>query len=75
MLASNVFPEQVKKLFNTFTILAINFNTLTDLHHDVKDFNNGLCVVVPLGEFEGGELVFPEINLLVELKQGNIIYF
>ncbi|CAJ0926820.1 18716_t:CDS:2 [Entrophospora sp. SA101] len=67
-LASNVFPEQVKKLFNTFTMLVINFNTLTDLHHDIKDLDNSLCVVVPLGEFEGGELVFPEINLVVELK-------
>ncbi|CAJ0630121.1 4514_t:CDS:2 [Entrophospora sp. SA101] len=60
--------DNVKKLFNTFTMLVINFNTLTDLHHDIKDLDNSLCVVVPLGEFEGGELVFPEINLVVELK-------
>ncbi|CAJ0823322.1 4854_t:CDS:2, partial [Entrophospora sp. SA101] len=44
------------------------------LHHDVKDLDNSLCVVIPLGEFEEGELMFPEINLVVELKQGNIYF-
>lgn len=48
---------------------------LTDLHYDANDLDNSLCVIVPLGEFEGGELVFPKINLVVELKRGNIIYF
>ncbi|CAG8767435.1 12887_t:CDS:2, partial [Gigaspora rosea] len=42
---------------------------------DVKDHQNRLCVVCPLGRFKGGELVFPELKLVVYIKQGQAIAF
>ena len=41
----------------------------------MKDYWNTLCVVCPLGEFEGGELIFPELKLVIHVKQGQAVAF
>ncbi|PKY45328.1 hypothetical protein RhiirA4_401076 [Rhizophagus irregularis] len=35
----------------------------------------GLCFLVALGDFEGGELCFPQLQILVKLKPGQIVAF
>jgi hypothetical protein len=65
----------VPKSFEAFPTVAINFNTICQFHRDLKDHRNTLCVVCPLGIFEGGELTFPELRLVVHVKQGYGVAF
>lgn len=65
----------VPKSFGAFPTAAINFNAICQFHRDLKDHRNTLCVVCPLGIFEGGELVFPELKLVVHVKQGYGVAF
>ena len=42
------YSKKVKKLFQVFGMLAINYNCATEFHIDLND--NGLYIVVPVGE-------------------------
>ena len=61
--------------FGEFPIASINFNSTCLFHLDLNDDPNTLCVVCPLGTFEGGELIFPELKLIFYVKQGQAIAF
>ena len=65
----------IPKSFRAFPTVAINFNAICQFHRDLKDHRNTLCVVCPLGIFEGGELTFPELRLVVHVKQGYGVAF
>ncbi|CAG8641227.1 8033_t:CDS:2 [Paraglomus brasilianum] len=65
----------VPKSFGAFPTVAINFNIICQFHRDLKDHRNTLCVVCPLGNFEGEELTFPELKLIVHVKQGQAVAF
>ncbi|CAG8584859.1 4985_t:CDS:2, partial [Acaulospora colombiana] len=65
----------VSKSFGAFPTVTINFNVICQFHRDMKDHRNTLCVVCPLGEFKGGELAFPELKLVVHMKQGRAVAF
>ena len=65
----------VPKSFGAFPTVAINFNAISQFHRDLKDHRNTLCVVCPLGIFEGGELMFPELRLVIHVKQGYGVAF
>jgi hypothetical protein len=54
---------------------AINFNTISGYHIDRDDDKYGFCWLVPLGEWEGGDLIFPQLNVRIKLKPGNILAF
>lgn len=54
---------------------AINFNTLCGYHIDRHDDKYGFCWLVPLGEWEGGDLIFPQLKVRVKLKPRNILAF
>jgi predicted 2-oxoglutarate/Fe(II)-dependent dioxygenase YbiX len=56
-----------------FVSLVVNINVHTEGHRDRKDLV--LCLVIPIGEFEGGELVMYEQGLVVELRSGDFIVF
>jgi hypothetical protein len=42
---------------------------------DRDDDKYGFCWLVPLGEWEGGDLIFPQLNVRIKLKPGNILAF
>jgi hypothetical protein len=63
------------KPFGVFPMIAINFNTTSDYHWDEHDEANSLCVLVALGDYEGGELCFPQLQMLVHLQPGQIVAF
>ena len=65
----------VPKSFGIFPTVSINFNIICQFHRDLKDHRNTLCVVCPLGNFEGGELTFPELKLVIHVKQGQAVAF
>jgi len=63
------------KPFRIFPMIAINFNTISDYHLDSYDEANSLCVLVALGDFEGGELCFPQLKIAIQLKPGQVVAF
>ncbi|KAF0480806.1 calnexin independence factor cif1 [Gigaspora margarita] len=67
------YPKKVKKLFKVFSLLNINYNATTSFHIDAND--NGLCVVVPVGNWTSGDLIFPCLNLKIKLVKGQVIMF
>lgn len=50
-----------------------NLNAVTKGHRDSGDLD--LCLVLPIGKFQGGRLVLKEPGLVVELLQGDFIAF
>ncbi|KAF0532736.1 calnexin independence factor cif1 [Gigaspora margarita] len=76
--------EKVEKLawgpfaprpFGIFPMIAINYNTTSDYYWDEHDEPNSLCCLVALGEFEGGELCFPQLQIVVPLQPGQVVAF
>ena len=61
--------------FGIFPMIAINFNTISDFHWDEHDEANILCVLVALGDYEGGELCFPQLQVVVRIRPGQVIAF
>ena len=46
-----------------------------DYHVDVNDFKGGYCVVTCWGDFEGGNLEFPELGISIALRPRDVIFF
>nr|CAG8625078.1 2038_t:CDS:2 [Entrophospora candida] len=61
--------------FGVFPMMAINYNTISDYHWDANDVKNGFCCLVALGDFEGGELCFPQLKIVVVLQPGQLVAF
>jgi hypothetical protein len=56
-----------------FTGYVVNINCRTNAHSDPGD--KAVCVVIPIGLWDGGELVLDELGLVLDLKQGHAIVF
>jgi hypothetical protein len=56
-----------------FTGFVINLNVMTKAHRDHKDLKG--CIVLVVGDFEGGELVLHEPGLVLELRSGDVVIF
>src|SRR4051794_18582569 len=54
---------------------AVNFNTICGYHIDRDDDQYEFCWLIPLGEWEGNDLIFPQLNIRIKLKPGNILAF
>lgn len=70
--------EKVSKehrLFDLFTFLIINWTTAPKIHKDVNDWHNGFCCIFPFGEYDGGQLHFPSLNMKFNLRPGDVIVF
>ena len=63
------------KSFGIFPMIAINFNTISDYHWDEHDEPNSLCCLVALGDFDGGQLCFPQLQIVIPLRPGQIVAF
>jgi len=59
-----------------WSTVAINFNWgIIAPHKDTHDYRNGLCWVVVFGNFTGGQIHFPELNITVHVQPGDLIAF
>ena len=65
----------VPKSFGIFPMIAINFNTISDYHWDEHDEPNSLCCLVALGDFNGGQLCFSQLQIVIPLRPGQIVAF
>src|SRR5947207_7291894 len=50
-------------------------NCISDYHWDENDDPNSFCCLVALGDFEGGEVCFPQLKIFVSLKPGQVLLF
>jgi len=74
-LKAEKIPES-KRLFKLWTLVALNINSPSYPHVDKQDFRGGYCVVVPVGDWkDGGGLHFKDLNLMVDLKQRDMVVF
>jgi len=64
-----------EKLVGNFGTVAVNVDYATEPHYDSDDFSNGLCWVMPIGNYTGGELRFFGLNIEVDLQPGDLICF
>lgn len=73
MRLSHSLPGGYEGPVPPFLSLAINLNIRSEAHRDLMDKN--ICLVVPLGNFEGGELVLVEQGLVLALSSGDVVVF
>jgi hypothetical protein len=72
---SNV-KEPFYNLFGTvFTSITLNFNFKTALHLDKNNLKGGLAAltVFSQGDYEGHYLVFPQVRLAFDVRNGDLI--
>lgn len=70
---AEVLPGNAHSIAHPFLSLVINLNVATLAHRDRQD--KSICVVLPVGEFEGGALCLYEAGLVVPLRNGDFIAF
>ena len=65
------------KLGGLFACSAINLNSgAIPAHYDESDPVDGICCVVNFGNFAtGGVLVFPDLNIQVHARPGDVVAF
>jgi hypothetical protein len=56
-----------------FSTVTCNYNWRTACHTDKGDFCDGLSCVTVVGDFEGGVLGFPQYDIGVDLKAGDVL--
>ena len=66
-------PLGVTPVHYPFSGLVFNVSSRTLAHRDSRD--GGMCMVVPFGNWEGGELILHEIRLAVDLNHCDAILF
>ena len=56
-----------------FSGVVVNICVSTAAHRDVSD--QRICIVIPFGQWEGGELCLYELGLVVKLQAGDVLVF
>ena len=69
----DILPLNGRPCTYPFPGCVINLQVATQGHIDIGD--DTICVVIPFGEFEGGELVLHEAGLIIDMKEGDILIF
>lgn len=72
-ISADILPGNSNSKVYPFTALVLNTNVSTNGHRDQGDFR--VCMVIPIGDFEGGELVLVEPGFVFDLQQGDVIVF
>ena len=52
-------------------MLALNYNVTTNFHFDSND--NGLSTIVLVGNWKGGWLIIPQLNIVIKLVKGQVV--
>ncbi|EPS96417.1 hypothetical protein FOMPIDRAFT_1130348, partial [Fomitopsis schrenkii] len=70
---ASLLPDNCASAVRPFVGLVINLNVSTLAHRDAKD--DSICLVLAIGDFDGGELCLYEPGLLVPLRHGDFVVF
>jgi hypothetical protein len=66
-------PLQDRPPTYPFGGFVLNIQVCTNGH--VDEFDDTICLVIPFGDYEGGGLVLWEPGLVIDLRQGDLIFF
>ena len=56
-----------------FTTFTVNRNWRTAAHPDKGDYRPGFGVMMAMGRFDGGELIFPKFRTAVDMRPGGLL--
>ncbi|RYP16762.1 hypothetical protein DL765_004939 [Monosporascus sp. GIB2] len=60
---------------NWATLFVLGINSFTQRHHDQNDIKNGLVSLIPMGNYTGGDLFFPQLGARLEYQPGGCVTF
>ncbi|RYP73303.1 hypothetical protein DL771_003732 [Monosporascus sp. 5C6A] len=63
-------PFETRRQGDPFVIRALLVNLMTNEHRDLSDWQRGFAALVPVGDFEGGDLVLRELGLQIRSPPG-----
>jgi hypothetical protein len=63
-------PFGTRRSGEPFVMRALLVNFMTNEHKDTGDWRHGYAFLLPLGEFEGGDLVLRELGLQIQSPPG-----
>lgn len=69
----DLMPHADRPRTAPFTGLVVNIQSASLGHRD--DMDDTVCAVIPIGQYEGGEIVFYELGLVVDAHPGDIFIF
>jgi len=65
--------SKVKRSFGIWASRSIVLNAQTNLHVDLMDVCRGFCAIVPLGNFNGGNVCLPTLGISIPLAAGKFV--
>ncbi|RPA78531.1 hypothetical protein BJ508DRAFT_329155 [Ascobolus immersus RN42] len=69
-------PKGCRKAAPPFCMVALNKDAVTKRHRDLGDTPEGICAVFAWGDFEeGGDVVIDELEMVIPLQPGQLIFF
>jgi hypothetical protein len=72
-MMADVLPGNHVPAVYPFQSMVVNLNAITEAHRDKMD--SQICLVLPIGDFEGGEICMMETGLVIRLKPGDFVVF
>ena len=69
----DILPLNIRPATYPFPGLVINLQVATEGHLDSAD--DTICVVIPFGDFEDGELILFEAGLMIRVIEGDLVIF
>ena len=72
-LYCRILPLSANSPAFPFSGVVVNLCVSTTAHRDQND--RRICVVIPFGEWEGGDLCLHELGLVIKLHPGDIVVF
>lgn len=68
-----MLPDYNVSAVHPFVGLVLNFNIASRAHRDAKD--QAICLVLPVGDFIGGDLCLVEPGIVLPLRHGDFGVF
>jgi hypothetical protein len=68
------------RLIDSWTSCIVNISikerpVKIDIHHDVNEGSFGISCLCPFGDFTDGDIILWEVNLRIELRSGDLLFF
>lgn len=65
-----VIPFETRRTDEPFVLRAALVNLMTNEHKDRSDWRNGFAGLVPVGDFQGGDMILRELGLRIQSRPG-----
>ena len=71
----NAIPKPVGHQLGSFAMVALNLDLKTLAHRDKSDCFDGMAVIIPFGNWSGGNLRLHELGLEVQSRPSDLTFF